>query len=112
MKLLTKDIEKKLRANYELNVGKEQTIDHKPVVKFFHPVGSATWLITELDPDNIMFGLCDLGYGSPEMGYVALSELKETLAFNMPIERDRWFKANKKLTEYADEARKLGGILA
>ena len=112
MKLLPNDIEKKLRANYKVNAGKEQTIDHKPVVKFFHPVGSATWLITELDPDNIMFGLCDVGHGSPEMGYVALSELKETLAFNMPVERDRYFEADKTLTEYADEARKFGGISA
>ena len=112
MKLLTKNIEQKLRANYQVNAGKEQTTDHKPVVKFFHPKTTATWLITELDPDNIMFGLCDPGLGSPEMGYVALSDITETLAFGMPIERDRYFKADKTLTEYADLARNKGYIAA
>ena len=112
MKLLPIDIEQKLRANYRVNTDKEQTTDHKPVVKFFHPMSSATWLITELDPDNIMFGLCDVGQGNPEMGYVALSEIKETLAFGMPIERDRYFEADKTLTEYADLARNQGYIAA
>ena len=112
MKLLPKDIEKKLRSNYKVNDSKEQTTDHKPVVKFFHPMSTATWLITELDPDNVMFGLCDLGFGSPEMGYVAMSELEEIVAFGLPIERDRYFEADKTLTEYADLARNQGYIAA
>ena len=110
MELLPKDIEQKLRANYKVNAGKEQTTDHKPVVKFFHPKTTATWLITELDPGNVMFGLCVLGLGSPEMGYVALSEIEETLAFGIPIERDLDFEADKTLTKYADLARNKGYI--
>eukprot|EP01035_Chromulina_nebulosa_P007719 gene7719-10428_t len=51
--------------------------DHLPVVKLFMPDSSATWLLTEIDPDNPAhaFGLCDLGHGFPELGYVSLSEL-------------------------------------
>jgi hypothetical protein len=36
--------------------------DPCPVVKLFTPDAAATWLLTEIDPDNrdIAFGLCDL----------------------------------------------------
>ena len=49
-----------------------------PVVKLFTPDASATWLLTELDPadPDLAFGLCDLGLGCPELGYVRLSELE------------------------------------
>ena len=50
-------------------------LDPKPIVKLFTPDGGATWLLTELDPDypTLAFGLCDLGMGFPELGYVSLS---------------------------------------
>ncbi|CAE7537057.1 unnamed protein product, partial [Symbiodinium sp. CCMP2456] len=53
------------------------THDFWPVVKLFCPWGAATWLLSELDPDepDIAFGLCDLGMGSPELGSVRLSEI-------------------------------------
>ena len=40
--------------------------DHAPVVKLFTPDAQATWLITEVDPDDPdrLFGLCDLGLAS------------------------------------------------
>jgi hypothetical protein len=52
--------------------------DNSLVVKLFTSEGTATWLISELDPDDPdrLFGLCDLGLGSPELGYVSLAELK------------------------------------
>ncbi|MBR0868248.1 DUF2958 domain-containing protein [Bradyrhizobium diazoefficiens] len=45
---------------------------HVPVAKFFARDAQATWLITEVDPDepDRLFGLCDLGQGCPELGYV------------------------------------------
>ena len=45
--------------------------DHVPVVKFFFPIGAATWLVTEMDPDenDHLFGLADLGMGFPELGW-------------------------------------------
>ena len=39
----------------------------------FTPDAGATWLLTEIDPDDHdhAFGLCDLGQGFPELGYVS-----------------------------------------
>lgn len=86
----------------------------KPVVKFFCPWGAATWLVTSLKDDgDTMFGLCDLGMGSPELGYVSLTELQGIKGpFGLTIERDLHFTADKTLAEYADEARAKGRIVA
>ena len=48
--------------------------DPAPVVKLFTPDAGATWLLTEIDPDDHdhAFGLCDLGLGMPEIGWVSL----------------------------------------
>lgn len=86
----------------------------KPVVKFFCPWGAATWLISELDEDGeTMFGLCDLGHGTPELGYVLLQDLAFLRGpFGLTIERDIYFTADKTLSAYADEARAKGRIMA
>tara|TARA_R110000751_G_scaffold36397_2_gene88864 strand:+ start:1787 stop:2110 length:324 start_codon:yes stop_codon:yes gene_type:complete len=107
MKLLTKALREKLLKQGEL--GAE---DQKPVVKFFNPCGSGTWLFSELDADgDTLFGLADMGH--PELGYSSLSEIEGTrLLFGLKIERDLHFTASKTLTEYADEARQTGSISA
>lgn len=90
-------------------------IDPLPVVKLFTPDGTGTWLLTELDPDDPdrAFGLCDLGAGSPELGFVSLSELKTLRGrLGLPIERDRHFVGDKPLSTYAEEARRSGRIVA
>jgi hypothetical protein len=116
MKLLTKALREKLIKNNNVNLAAilkdGNTTDFKPVVKLFNPVGAATWLISELDPEtNNMFGLCYLGYGSPELGYVSLDELTEVeLPFNLGIERDITWEADRTLSVYADEARQRGTI--
>ena len=117
MKILTKAITTKLIKNFVTNAplnGTEEELDFKPVVKLFGG-GACTWLLTELDPDiNVAFGLCDLGMGTPEMGSVSMDELMDLRfpPFNLPIERDLLFKADKTLTEYADAARNQGRIAA
>ena len=106
MELLTKQIEKDFEKNMTL-----PELDRKPVVKYFHPVGSATWLISEFDGKDLMFGLCDLGMGHPELGYVALSELRAVKGpLGLGIERDRYWSADRTLSEYADAARQKGHI--
>ena len=88
--------------------------NHVPVVKFFCPWGAATWLITDLSEDgDRMFGLCDLGHGDPELGYVSLSELASLRGpAGLTIERDLMFKGKKPISEYAEEARAQGWISA
>lgn len=108
MKLLTKEQRAKLLKN---NATPDE--DKKPVVKLFNPVGAATWLLSSIDKDGIAFGLCDLGVGCPELGFVCLQELEELkLPLGLTIERDIHFKANKTLSAYADEAREAGRIIA
>ena len=97
------------------NANNPRKADIRPAVKLFNPTGAATWLISELDPDDMdtMFGLCDLGQGFPELGYVSLTELKSFRGrFGLGIERDRHWSANKTLQEYADEARDNQRIVA
>ena len=114
MKLLTQELREKLLAN-----GREQakrtgaTHDFWPVVKFFYPAGAATWLITELDPDDpdVAFGLCDLGQGFPELGSVRISELEEFRgSLGLGIERDMSFQAKAPLSRYVEAAREKGCI--
>ena len=70
MDLLTPSLRESLLANGRCEG------DHLPVVKFFNPVGAATWLFSELDGDgDTLFGLCDLGFGFPELGSASLSEI-------------------------------------
>ena len=67
----------KLLANGHRTAGGDR-IDPLPVIKLFTPDAGATWLLTEIDPDDedLAFGLCDLGLGSPELGYVRISKLE------------------------------------
>lgn len=95
-------------TNWAVSEKDGETIDFKPVVKLFNPCGAATWLLTELDPEepDIAFGLCDLGMGSPELGSVRISELDDYKGpLGIGIERDIHFDADKTLSEYAEEAR-------
>ena len=119
MDLFPKDILNKLIANGRANKARleagEDTIDHPPVVKLFTPDGAATWLLSEIDPEepDIAFGLCDLGVGCPELGSVRISEIESARGpLGMPIERDIHFKAKHRLTTYADQAREAGRIVA
>ncbi|MGF6903437.1 DUF2958 domain-containing protein [Paraburkholderia sp. GAS348] len=89
--------------------------DPAPVVKLFRPGAGATWLLTEIDPDNHdhAFGLCDLGLGIPELDWVSLRELATVRGrFGLPIERDLHFRAEKRLCAYARDAQLAGQIVA
>ena len=88
--------------------------DPAPVVKLFTPDAGATWLLTEIDPDDHdhAFGLCDLGLGVPELGWVSLQELATVRGrLGLPVERDLHFRAEKRLSAYARDARLAGRIV-
>lgn len=111
-KLITASIMKKLVSNGQQTAKTGDGSAFKPVVKFFTPDAHAAWLITEIAEDgDTLFGLCDVGLGSPELGYVSLTEIKRLRGgLGLPVERDQWFKPTKTISEYADEARANGGI--
>jgi hypothetical protein len=107
MKLLTNELRAQLLANGVASAAASGGIDHKPVVKLFTPDGGATWLLSELDPDDndIAFGLCDLGLGFPEMGSVRISEIESIRGrLRLPVERDQHFEATKTVGEYAAQS--------
>jgi hypothetical protein len=119
MKFYTKDQRRRLLANGTkngANIARDgSSVGITPVVKLFCPWGAATWLISEIDPDEpwIAFGLCDLGMGEPEIGSVSLDELAALRGpLALQIERDLHFKADKTLAQYAEQARRLGRIKA
>jgi hypothetical protein len=117
MELLTAEMRARLlengRQNAEGIAVEGNTIDFHPVVKLFTPDPACTWLLSEIDPEepDIAFGLCDLGMGCPELGSVQ-SFRNCGCARQAGPERDLYFKANKPLSAYADEAHRLGHIRA
>src|SRR5213594_3855520 len=118
MEPFTADIEARLLENGRKQQpvrGTNDEIDFRPVVKLFTPDGGCTWLLTEIDPEDpdVAFGLCDLGFGCPELGSVSLSELESVRGqLGLPVERDLYFTATKTLSAYADEARAHGANVA
>jgi hypothetical protein len=85
-----------------------KTPDHVPLLKLFTPMGSATWVLTEYHPeDDRFFGLCDLGMGSPDLGYI-----EQTAYSRRPplIERDLYFRPAYSLSVYAEAARRVGRV--
>ena len=90
----------------------EADIDFKSVVKLFTPDAQCTRLLTELGDDDIAYGLCDLGMGPPEIGFVCMCELREARGpLGLPIGRDQHFDADKTLSANADEDRAHGRIV-
>ena len=93
MKLLTKEIEKKLPKLYS----QENIKDPICNLKFFTPDSSFTWYIIEgekqEDGDWLFFGktissMCPEG----ELGYISLNELESVRGpLGLPIERDIFF---------------------
>jgi Protein of unknown function (DUF2958) len=104
-----------LLANGRKSAAGEDGSQHYPVVKLFTPDANATWLLTEIDPEepDIAFGLCDLGAGFPELGNVSLAEIATLRGcLGLPVERDRHFTATKTLGDYALEASRSCRICA
>ena len=106
MKLLTKEIRKKLPPLYGQDGKGGKAVAY---LKLFTPDSGWTWYITEGSPvmedgqeiDVQFFGLVD--GQCKELGYVMLSELENVNGpMGLPIERDLWWKP-KTLEEIAPE---------
>ncbi len=112
-KLITDEQRAQLLANGRQSL-EQENFDPAPVVKLFTPDAGATWLLTEIDPDehDHAFGLCDLGLGYPELGWVSLEEIATVRGrLGLPVERELHFEPQKRLSAYAREARFVGRIV-
>lgn len=116
MQLLTHKQLAQLRANglQGLQLREDgRSFDPVPVVKLFTPDAACTWLLSEIDPedDDVAFGLCDLGLGCPELGFVRLSELAASSGkLGLPVERDRHASLTQPISAYTDLAYRHGHI--
>lgn len=115
--LLTKSILRRLIDNglaQQRVKGTCKEIDHIPVVKLFDPVGAATWILTEIDPDDhdIAWGLCDLGVRCPAFGTVSLAELASIKGpLGLGIERDLYWRPRGPISAYINAAAKVGRVV-
>lgn len=95
-KLMTADLKKKIPELY----AQEEVDDPIVYARFFNAYGPGTWLITEFDGKDTMFGWAEIHPGMGELGYISLRELESLEAHfsgrRIPglqaIERDITFK--------------------
>lgn len=101
MNLLTDEI-KELFKQYPLYSQDGKGMDSVVLVKYFSPITSGTWLITEAeeqpDGDWLLFGYCHINCW--EFGYLLLSELQNLkLPFGLTIERDLYIPKDAKVKD-------------
>ena len=98
MRLLTKEIEKKLPKLYS----QKKVSNPKIIVKFFHPLSTYTWYAYEgerqKNGDILFFGMVH-GH-EKEIGYFSLKELEEIKVKGLGIERDKFFGYGHRLNEF------------
>lgn len=117
MKLITQDQLNQLIANGRKQAavrGTSREHDFEPVVRLFTPDAGATWLLTEIDPDDpdIAYGLCDLGFGFAEFGSVSLTKLRSLRGrLGLPVERDLHWRPSGSISAYIDASSASGRIV-
>ena len=104
MKLITKQIERKLEKTPLYSTDGVELVDKNILVKFFTPWGCGSWFVFEAerqdDGDWRFFGYVESPLGSDcnEMGYFTMSQLTELRGpMGLTIERDLY--GPKKMTE-------------
>ena len=89
MQLLTKAIKAKAEKQFPLGSSLET---QKVVAKFFDPVGSWTWYLMNIDPEDENYAWGIVKGAEVEMGSFSLKDLQEHKGrFGLGIERDLWF---------------------
>lgn len=88
MKLLTKAIETKAKKQYSLGADSNQMI----VAKFFNPIGSWSWYLMNIDPNDSDYAWGIVKGFEVEEGSFSISELENIkLPMGMHVERDLYF---------------------
>lgn len=90
MKLFTKEIDKKLFAQYSMGSNLENQM---VVAKIFNPYGRGVWYLLNSDPNDPDYLWAIVNLFEVEMGSVSRSELESILVppFRLPLERDLYF---------------------
>ena len=105
MKLLTKEILKKLPALYSQEAHENPEKEMVFYVKLFTPDSNWTWFIAEYDPEKEIAWGYVMGLEN-EYGTIDIKELKEVRGpFGLPIERDISFDTIKE-KELMDEIKR------
>ena len=114
-RLITKEDLNAMRVNRVF--GEDKSTEPSGVVRVKLFCGSSTWLLSEFDEKNgLFFGLCDLGHGCPELGYVGPEQLASLVydrgdrGKGLVLERDKFFEPTQTLEEYATKSREQGFI--
>lgn len=106
MTLFTDEQYKQLLSN---GAPENRDRNHKPVVHLCIPGTACEWLLSEIDPEepDIAFGLCDIGFGFPELGYVSLGEIKSVRAplWGTTVYANPLFTGKYPMSVYANAAR-------
>jgi hypothetical protein len=90
MKLMTKAIEKKARAQYPMG---SEFDGQKVVAKFFNPTGAWTWYLMNQDPEDPDYLWGIVKGEEVEIGSFSLSELQNFKGrWGLGIERDTSFR--------------------
>lgn len=85
--------------------------DFNPVCRLFLPWAAPTWLLSEMDDHGLAFGLADLGFGTPELGYISMDEIWAVQGpGGLRVEQDRNWTARHTLSFYAAKARSTGFV--
>ena len=100
MKLFTRDIDKKLFAQYP----KGSSLENQVVVaKIFNPYGAGRWYLLNSDPSDpdYLWAIVQIN-GEPETGSVSRKQLENIRVkpFNLPLERDLYFSPINALELY------------
>ncbi len=88
----------------ELTIGQSDKDDPIIWLKFFHPLSSSSWYLTEYDPDErLAFGLV-VGFET-ELGYFSIEELENLEVRGLKVEREIWTRPAliRSLDEYRAE---------
>lgn len=99
MKLITQEIQQRFAQ-----VGDQsENPDPLVVAKLFDPAGSATWWLTEYDPQTNIARCYVTGLVMDEWGSVSITELEQIVRpFGLKIERDLYF-TEKPISEHRPE---------
>lgn len=112
-KMITEDFRAIMIQN-AFEVQNELGKDHAPVVKLHSQYGKAIWLLSELDAvNNIAYGLCDLGQGTPELSYVSIEHLESIKHARLKVpmvEMDKDFVGQYPMSVYFEAAKMVKRI--